>query len=193
MASGDRSGRISVQLCFASCSCAKSHTSFPLPILAHHERGKREVKHQEALSTIARPTPNLLQWFIALTSWWEQLEDTFYVKPEYTEYRLLFSSNLMSSQLFPWGQHMTCNLFFSLLSSFIYRLVTGSTHRTTVVTSTTHHSALQSSRSKINRRTWRQPTMSGKERSPRHRPWSVYRANTFDLSAEMMGLALSGN
>ncbi len=39
----------------------------------------------------------------------------------------------------------------------------------------------------------REPTMSGKERSPRHRPWSVYRANTFDLSAEMMGLALSGN
>ncbi|KAM6985324.1 inositol polyphosphate-4-phosphatase type I A [Aplochiton taeniatus] len=35
--------------------------------------------------------------------------------------------------------------------------------------------------------------MSGKERSPRHRPWSVYRANTFDLSAEMMGLALTGN
>uniref|UniRef100_A0A3P9HZX8 Inositol polyphosphate-4-phosphatase type I A n=1 Tax=Oryzias latipes TaxID=8090 RepID=A0A3P9HZX8_ORYLA len=35
--------------------------------------------------------------------------------------------------------------------------------------------------------------MAGKERSPRHRPWSVYRANTFDLSAEMMGLALSGN
>lgn len=35
--------------------------------------------------------------------------------------------------------------------------------------------------------------MSGKERSPRHRPWSVYRANTFDLSAEMIGLALSGN
>ncbi|KAL6101003.1 inpp4a [Pungitius sinensis] len=35
--------------------------------------------------------------------------------------------------------------------------------------------------------------MSGKDRSPRHRPWSVYRANTFDLSAEMMGLALSGN
>uniref|UniRef100_A0A4W6CSI4 Inositol polyphosphate-4-phosphatase type I A n=1 Tax=Lates calcarifer TaxID=8187 RepID=A0A4W6CSI4_LATCA len=35
--------------------------------------------------------------------------------------------------------------------------------------------------------------MSGKERSPRHRPWSVYRANTFDLSAEMMGLALSGS
>ncbi|TNN24476.1 hypothetical protein EYF80_065398 [Liparis tanakae] len=35
--------------------------------------------------------------------------------------------------------------------------------------------------------------MSGKERSPRHRPWSVYRANTFDLAAEMMGLALSGN
>ncbi|CAJ1079655.1 inositol polyphosphate-4-phosphatase type I A [Xyrichtys novacula] len=39
----------------------------------------------------------------------------------------------------------------------------------------------------------REPTMSGKERSPRHRPWSVYRANTFDLSSEMMGLALSGN
>lgn len=39
----------------------------------------------------------------------------------------------------------------------------------------------------------REATMSGKERSPRHRPWSVYRANTFDLSAEMMGLALSGN
>uniref|UniRef100_A0A3B4A6R9 Uncharacterized protein n=1 Tax=Periophthalmus magnuspinnatus TaxID=409849 RepID=A0A3B4A6R9_9GOBI len=35
--------------------------------------------------------------------------------------------------------------------------------------------------------------MSGKERSPRHRPWSVYRANTFDLSAEMMGLALAGS
>uniref|UniRef100_A0A3P9KN18 Inositol polyphosphate-4-phosphatase type I A n=1 Tax=Oryzias latipes TaxID=8090 RepID=A0A3P9KN18_ORYLA len=35
--------------------------------------------------------------------------------------------------------------------------------------------------------------MAGKQRSPRHRPWSVYRANTFDLSAEMMGLALSGN
>uniref|UniRef100_A0A7N6BV97 Inositol polyphosphate-4-phosphatase type I Ab n=1 Tax=Anabas testudineus TaxID=64144 RepID=A0A7N6BV97_ANATE len=34
--------------------------------------------------------------------------------------------------------------------------------------------------------------MAAKERSPRHRPWSVYRANTFDLSAEMMGLALSG-
>ncbi|XP_077393491.1 inositol polyphosphate-4-phosphatase type I A [Festucalex cinctus] len=39
----------------------------------------------------------------------------------------------------------------------------------------------------------REPSMSGKERSPRHRPWSVYRANTFDLSAEMIGLALSGN
>ncbi|KAM9804876.1 inositol polyphosphate-4-phosphatase type I A [Neosynchiropus ocellatus] len=39
----------------------------------------------------------------------------------------------------------------------------------------------------------RESSMSGKERSPRHRPWSVYRANTFDLSAEMMGLALSGN
>ncbi|KAM9850922.1 inositol polyphosphate-4-phosphatase type I A [Aulostomus maculatus] len=39
----------------------------------------------------------------------------------------------------------------------------------------------------------RESAMSGKERSPRHRPWSVYRANTFDLSAEMMGLALSGN
>ncbi|XP_049584987.1 inositol polyphosphate-4-phosphatase type I A isoform X1 [Syngnathus scovelli] len=39
----------------------------------------------------------------------------------------------------------------------------------------------------------RDPSTSGKERSPRHRPWSVYRANTFDLSSEMMGLALSGN
>ncbi|XP_072542171.1 inositol polyphosphate-4-phosphatase type I A [Salminus brasiliensis] len=35
--------------------------------------------------------------------------------------------------------------------------------------------------------------MAGRERSPRHRPWSVYRANTFDLSSEMMGLTLSGN
>ncbi|KAJ8013285.1 hypothetical protein DPEC_G00051670 [Dallia pectoralis] len=36
--------------------------------------------------------------------------------------------------------------------------------------------------------------MSGKGKaSPRHRPWSVYRANTFDLSAEMMGLTLAGN
>ncbi|XP_062861411.1 inositol polyphosphate-4-phosphatase type I A [Trichomycterus rosablanca] len=35
--------------------------------------------------------------------------------------------------------------------------------------------------------------MAGKERSPRHRPWSVYRANTFDLSSEMMGLTLTGN
>ncbi|XP_077072274.1 inositol polyphosphate-4-phosphatase type I A isoform X6 [Siphateles boraxobius] len=35
--------------------------------------------------------------------------------------------------------------------------------------------------------------MAGRERSPRHRPWSVYRANTFDLSSEMMGLALAGN
>ncbi|CAL8322667.1 unnamed protein product [Merluccius merluccius] len=35
--------------------------------------------------------------------------------------------------------------------------------------------------------------MSGKDGSPRHRPWSVYRANTFDLSAEMMGLTLAGN
>uniref|UniRef100_A0A673KCW7 Inositol polyphosphate-4-phosphatase type I A n=1 Tax=Sinocyclocheilus rhinocerous TaxID=307959 RepID=A0A673KCW7_9TELE len=34
--------------------------------------------------------------------------------------------------------------------------------------------------------------MAGRERSPRHRPWSVYRANTFDLSSEMMGLALTG-
>lgn len=47
--------------------------------------------------------------------------------------------------------------------------------------------------SKIHPQPRREPTMSGKERSPRHRPWSVYRANTFDLSAEMMGLALSGN
>ncbi|XP_061697269.1 inositol polyphosphate-4-phosphatase type I A [Syngnathoides biaculeatus] len=39
----------------------------------------------------------------------------------------------------------------------------------------------------------REASTSGKERSPRHRPWSVYRANTFDLSTEMMGLALSGN
>ncbi|CAL8266554.1 unnamed protein product [Lota lota] len=35
--------------------------------------------------------------------------------------------------------------------------------------------------------------MAGKDGSPRHRPWSVYRANTFDLSAEMMGLTLAGN
>ncbi|KAI2660486.1 Inositol polyphosphate-4-phosphatase type I A [Labeo rohita] len=35
--------------------------------------------------------------------------------------------------------------------------------------------------------------MAGRERSPRHRPWSVYRANTFDLSSEMMGLALTGS
>ncbi|XP_056321042.1 inositol polyphosphate-4-phosphatase type I A isoform X3 [Danio aesculapii] len=35
--------------------------------------------------------------------------------------------------------------------------------------------------------------MAGRERSPRHRPWSVYRATTFDLSSEMMGLALTGN
>ncbi|KAK1169667.1 inositol polyphosphate-4-phosphatase type I A isoform X4 [Acipenser oxyrinchus oxyrinchus] len=35
--------------------------------------------------------------------------------------------------------------------------------------------------------------MSARERSPRHRPWSVYRANTFDLSSEMMGLTLAGN
>ncbi|KAK3543446.1 hypothetical protein QTP70_020932 [Hemibagrus guttatus] len=35
--------------------------------------------------------------------------------------------------------------------------------------------------------------MAGKERSPRHRPWSVYRANTFDIAAEMIGLTLTGN
>ncbi|XP_026128092.1 inositol polyphosphate-4-phosphatase type I A isoform X4 [Carassius auratus] len=35
--------------------------------------------------------------------------------------------------------------------------------------------------------------MAGRERSPRHRPWSVYQANTFDLSSEIMGLALTGN
>ncbi|KAJ3591923.1 hypothetical protein NHX12_007053 [Muraenolepis orangiensis] len=35
--------------------------------------------------------------------------------------------------------------------------------------------------------------MAGKDGSPRNRPWSVYRANTFDLSAEMMGLTLAGN
>lgn len=34
--------------------------------------------------------------------------------------------------------------------------------------------------------------MAGKERSPRHRPWSVYRANTFDIASEMMGLTLTG-
>lgn len=39
----------------------------------------------------------------------------------------------------------------------------------------------------------RESSTSGRERSPRHRPWSVYRANTFDLSAEMMGLTLAGN
>uniref|UniRef100_A0A8C5AKW7 Inositol polyphosphate-4-phosphatase type I Aa n=1 Tax=Gadus morhua TaxID=8049 RepID=A0A8C5AKW7_GADMO len=33
--------------------------------------------------------------------------------------------------------------------------------------------------------------MAGRDGSPRHRPWSVYRANTFDLSAEMMGLTLA--
>ncbi|XP_036400542.1 inositol polyphosphate-4-phosphatase type I A-like isoform X2 [Megalops cyprinoides] len=35
--------------------------------------------------------------------------------------------------------------------------------------------------------------MSARERSPRHRPWSVYRANTFDLSSEVLGLTLAGN
>ncbi|XP_035248448.1 inositol polyphosphate-4-phosphatase type I A isoform X1 [Anguilla anguilla] len=36
--------------------------------------------------------------------------------------------------------------------------------------------------------------MSARERSsPRNRPWSVYRANTFDLSSEMLGLSLAGN
>lgn len=34
--------------------------------------------------------------------------------------------------------------------------------------------------------------MAGKERSPRHRPWSVYRANTFDIASEMIGLTLTG-
>uniref|UniRef100_A0A3B3SPG5 Inositol polyphosphate-4-phosphatase type I A n=1 Tax=Paramormyrops kingsleyae TaxID=1676925 RepID=A0A3B3SPG5_9TELE len=34
--------------------------------------------------------------------------------------------------------------------------------------------------------------MSGREHSGRQRPWSVYRANTFDLSAEMLGLTLAG-
>lgn len=33
----------------------------------------------------------------------------------------------------------------------------------------------------------------GRERSSRpQRPWSVYRANTFELSSEMIGLALAG-
>uniref|UniRef100_A0AAQ5YGU6 Inositol polyphosphate-4-phosphatase type I A n=1 Tax=Amphiprion ocellaris TaxID=80972 RepID=A0AAQ5YGU6_AMPOC len=54
-------------------------------------------------------------------------------------------------------------------------------------------SALQAFCSKVHPQPRREAAMSGKERSPRHRPWSVYRANTFDLSAEMMGLALSGN
>ncbi|TSL16120.1 Type I inositol 3,4-bisphosphate 4-phosphatase [Bagarius yarrelli] len=35
--------------------------------------------------------------------------------------------------------------------------------------------------------------MAGKERSPRHRPWSVYRANTFDIASEMIGLTLTGS
>ncbi|KAM6945448.1 inositol polyphosphate-4-phosphatase type I A-like isoform 1-T1 [Aplochiton taeniatus] len=36
--------------------------------------------------------------------------------------------------------------------------------------------------------------MAGRERSSRQqRPWSVYRANTFELSSEMIGLALAGN
>ncbi|XP_060785640.1 inositol polyphosphate-4-phosphatase type I A isoform X2 [Neoarius graeffei] len=35
--------------------------------------------------------------------------------------------------------------------------------------------------------------MAAKERSPRHRPWSVYRANTFDIASEMIGLTLTGN
>ncbi|XP_076857981.1 inositol polyphosphate-4-phosphatase type I A isoform X2 [Brachyhypopomus gauderio] len=35
--------------------------------------------------------------------------------------------------------------------------------------------------------------MAVRERSPRHRPWSVYRANTFDMSAEMIGLTLGGS
>ncbi|KAK2850182.1 hypothetical protein Q7C36_008965 [Tachysurus vachellii] len=35
--------------------------------------------------------------------------------------------------------------------------------------------------------------MAGKERSPRHRPWSVYHANTFDFASEMIGLTLTGN
>ncbi|KPP68140.1 hypothetical protein Z043_113203 [Scleropages formosus] len=30
-----------------------------------------------------------------------------------------------------------------------------------------------------------------RDHSARHRPWSVYRANTFDLSSEMMGLTLA--
>ncbi|KAM7365709.1 hypothetical protein PAMP_016623 [Pampus punctatissimus] len=34
----------------------------------------------------------------------------------------------------------------------------------------------------------------GRERGSRiQRPWSVYRANTFELSNEMIGLALAGN
>ncbi|KAL4656545.1 type I inositol 3,4-bisphosphate 4-phosphatase-like isoform X1 [Arapaima gigas] len=35
--------------------------------------------------------------------------------------------------------------------------------------------------------------MSTRDHSTRQRPWSVYRANTFDLSSEMMGLTLAGN
>jgi len=60
--------------------------------------------------------------------------------------------------------------------------------------SSRHYPALEAHLfSTIHPQPCREPTMSGKERSPRHRPWSVYRANTFDLSAEMMGLALSGS
>ncbi|XP_039599830.1 inositol polyphosphate-4-phosphatase type I A isoform X9 [Polypterus senegalus] len=35
--------------------------------------------------------------------------------------------------------------------------------------------------------------MSARERSPRHRPWSVYGANAFNISSEMLGLTLAGN
>ncbi|XP_046886693.1 inositol polyphosphate-4-phosphatase type I A-like isoform X5 [Hypomesus transpacificus] len=35
--------------------------------------------------------------------------------------------------------------------------------------------------------------MAGRAGPKLQRPWSVYRANTFDLSSEMMGLALAGN
>lgn len=120
------------------------------------------------------------------------------------------SSQMSSqSQLFPWGQQMI-NLFsfvcLSVLSSTnVWQL--GSAHkgnqRTHISDNWRDRRVFASSQLdiallfrlffKFFNRLQREHTMSGKERSPRHRPWSVYRANTFDLSAEMMGLALSGN
>lgn len=213
-----------------SCSCVKSHTLFPLPILAHHEREREKSStdrrlHNHHSKTDSQFTSVIHCFNLVMWAWEQPVAAFMWVIT--SSFLILSNFPLLCCHLDERTCCSTCcpiclSCFYGdsrwSISGFGFFSLSFSASPSMNVwplrpqhTRETHISENRRDRrvlilslldvvplfstfdSKIHPQPRREPTMSGKERSPRHRPWSVYRANTFDLSAEMMGLALSGN